>query len=323
MNAHIPRRVLPVALLLLVPLFALAGSDEVRAALDFTTGVLTLVSLTAAVVWGLIATDRLLLSSRQRLVAQAVHRTVSVGSIVFLILHITVKIALGHTGLIGALIPFGLGFRGTAGLIGLGSLAAYLMITAGATGALRSAFAAPGGIAVRWRALHMLAYPAWCTGLLHGLYAGRPPKTWVVVMYALSLTAVTGALSLRTLPRRTKRRIADRITALARPAPAPLVQEPPPAAEAPPPAQPRPEPWPDPGPAAPAPPLYASPTHPAPGLPSSARWPAPAPPPPAQAPPYRPPYDTGLSAYDTEPPSGPFQAPAPGEPWHTPAGDRP
>ncbi|WP_329117162.1 hypothetical protein [Streptomyces sp. NBC_01465] len=315
MNAHTPRRILPVALLLLVPLLAVAGSDEVRAALDFTTGVLTLVSLSAAVVWGLIATDRLLLSSRQRLVAQAVHRTVSVASIVFLLLHITVKIALGHTGLIGALVPFGLGFRGTAGLIGLGSLAAYLMITAAATGALRSAFAAPGGIAVRWRALHMLAYPAWCTGLLHGLYAGRPPKTWVIVLYALSLTAVAGALSLRTLPRRTRRRIADRITAATRPAPpAPEPRpapEPPPATEAPPPAQPRRPP--------PAPPRYESPAPP--GLPS-ARWPAPAPPPPAQAPPYHPPYDTP-SAYDTEPLPGPFHAPAPGEPWHTPAGDRP
>ncbi|GAA1354268.1 hypothetical protein ACFPK5_27720 [Streptomyces beijiangensis] len=322
MNAHTPRRILPVALLLLVPLLAVAGSDGVRAALDFTTGVLTLVSLTAAVAWGLIATDRLLLSSRQRLVAQAVHRTVSVASIVFLLLHITVKIALSHTGLIGALVPFGLGFRGTAGLIGLGSLAAYLMITAGATGALRSAFAAPGGVAGRWRALHMLAYPAWCTGLMHGLYAGRPPKTWVVVMYALSLAAVAGALSLRTLPRRTKRRIADRITALARPAPAPV--PPPTPAPAPAPAEPAsapsyeaPAPPAQPRPAAPAPPRYEPPE-----LPSSARWPAPTPPPPAQAPPYRPPYDA-FSPYDTEPLPGPFQAPAPGAPWHTPAGDRP
>lgn len=51
-----------VAALILIPLLAIGGSDSFRAALDFTTGVLSLVSLTASVAWGLIATDRLLLS---------------------------------------------------------------------------------------------------------------------------------------------------------------------------------------------------------------------------------------------------------------------
>ena len=41
------------------------------------------------------------------------------------------------------------------------------------TGAMRSAFASPAPVAARWRAMHMLAYPAWCAALIHGLYAGR------------------------------------------------------------------------------------------------------------------------------------------------------
>lgn len=202
---------LTVAALVLIPLLAVAGSDGMRAAFDFTTGVLTLVSLTAAVAWGLLATDRLFLSTRQRLVCQGIHRAAAVTSLGFLLLHGTVKVALGHVGLLGALIPFSTGVSGTAGLIGFGSLAGLLMITTAATGAMRSAFATPGRIAGRWRALHALAYPAWCFALVHGLYAGRSPATWVVVMYMLCLAAVAAALGLRLLPDPAKRLVTSLI----------------------------------------------------------------------------------------------------------------
>ncbi|WP_258050103.1 ferric reductase-like transmembrane domain-containing protein [Streptomyces finlayi] len=225
---------LTVALLVLVPLLAVGGSDGLRAALDFTTGVLSLVSLTATIAWGLLATDRLFLSSRQRLLAQGIHRATAVASLGFLLLHASVKVALGHVALVGALVPFGLGVRGTAGLIGFGSLAGLLMIAAAATGALRSAFAHPspattllgnslrsplsgGRFASRWRALHGLAYPAWCAALIHGLYAGRAAAAWVVVMYGLCLIAAAAALGLRLLPSAAKRRISARITALISP----------------------------------------------------------------------------------------------------------
>ncbi|WP_327711189.1 hypothetical protein OG912_23960 [Streptomyces sp. NBC_00464] len=208
---------LTVAVLVLLPLLAVAGSDGLRATFDFTTGVLSLVSLTAAVGWGLLATDRLFLSSRQRLVGQAVHRTAAAASLGFLLLHVTVKVSLGHVALLGALVPFGLGVGGTAGLIGFGALAGLLMVVAAATGALRSAFATPNRVAGRWRALHALSYPAWCAALVHGLYAGRPPAVWVVAMYSLCLVAVAAVLCLRMLPPPVKRRIAGLITALIKP----------------------------------------------------------------------------------------------------------
>lgn len=140
---------LTVAALVFAPLLAVAGSDGLRATLDFTTGVLSLVSLSAAVAWGLLATDRLFLSTRQRIVCQGVHRATAVASLGFLLLHGTVKVALGHVSLIGALIPFGLGVTGTAGLIGFGALAGLLMVLTAATGALRSAFAQPSPTAAR------------------------------------------------------------------------------------------------------------------------------------------------------------------------------
>jgi DMSO/TMAO reductase YedYZ heme-binding membrane subunit len=199
------------AALLLIPLIVLLGGDGVRDFLNFGAGVLSLVALTCSVVWGLVATDRLFLNTRQRLIAQAVHRTTAVSSVAFLLLHVTVKLALDHTTLIAAVVPFGLGVTGTAGLIGFGSLAGLLMIFTAVTGALRSAFASPAPIAARWRAVHMLAYPAWCSALVHGLYAGRPAKTYVTVLYSLCLVAVMAALALRSASGPLKRKVADRI----------------------------------------------------------------------------------------------------------------
>ncbi|MFD7325684.1 hypothetical protein ACFV9D_32165 [Streptomyces sp. NPDC059875] len=205
---------LSVAALVIIPLLAIGGSDGFRAALDFTSGVLSLVSLTASVAWGLIATDRLLLSPRHRLLAQGIHRATAVASLGFLLLHGTVKVSLGHVEPIGALIPFGLGITGTSALIGFGSLAGLLMVVAASTGALRSTLAGRSRFAARWRPLHMLAYPAWCFALVHGLYAGRPAATWVVVMYCLALTAVASAVSLRLLPAANQRALADRFVGL-------------------------------------------------------------------------------------------------------------
>ncbi|NWF29933.1 hypothetical protein HW130_27350 [Streptomyces sp. PKU-EA00015] len=202
------------AALILIPVLAIGGSDSFRAALDFTTGVLSLVSLTASVAWGLIATDRVLLSPRHRLLAQGIHRTTAVASLGFLLLHATVKVSLGHVAVIGALIPFGLGVTGTSALIGFGSLAGLLMVVAATTGALRSALAGNVRVAGRWRPLHMLAYPAWCFALVHGLYAGRPAATWVVTMYCLALLGVAAAVSVRLLPRPVQRRVAARIMSL-------------------------------------------------------------------------------------------------------------
>ena len=200
--------------LLFIPVFVLVGGDTVRDFLNFGAGVLSLVSLSCSVIWGLVAQDRIFLNPKQRIIGQAVHRTTAVGSIAFLLLHITTKVALDHTQLIAAIIPFSLGVTGSAGLIGLGSLAGLLMIFVGITGALRNQFASPAPVAARWRAMHMLAYPAWCFALIHGLYAGREAKPIFVILYSLSLAGVIGALALRSAPRPVKRKVADRIQAI-------------------------------------------------------------------------------------------------------------
>ncbi|MFE0811446.1 cytochrome b/b6 domain-containing protein [Streptomyces sp. NPDC058794] len=188
--------------------------------LNFGAGVLSLVLLSCSVIWGLVAQDRVVLDARRRILAQAVHRTTAVASLVFLLVHIGVKLALDHTTWVAAVIPFGLlatddeAFGGRSVLIGFGTLASMLMIFVGVTGALRNRFAAPAQVASRWRAMHMLAYPAWCLALLHGLYAGRAAKPLFTVLYALSVLGVMAALALRAAPRPVKRGVAARIAAL-------------------------------------------------------------------------------------------------------------
>ncbi|QEU94424.1 hypothetical protein CP970_29140 [Streptomyces kanamyceticus] len=294
------RRSLGAAALLLIPLLVFASGDGFRSALDFTTGVLCLVSLTAAVVWGLVATDGLFLRSRQRLLAQAVHRATSVAAVGFLLLHGTVKVALDHVSLLGALVPFGLGVTGSAGLVGLGSLAGLLMVLTSVTGALRSAFASPARVASRWRALHMLAYPAWCAALLHGLYAGRPPKPWVIALYCACLVAVAGAVALRSAPPSVKRRVAARILALLEPAGSPPHRSEPPVRD--------PASAPDPAVGISAAYRVLATADPPPRTEHVGRWPAPSPPPPAESPHVapQPTYDTAPQpVYDPTYDSGP------------------
>ncbi|MEV6961507.1 cytochrome b/b6 domain-containing protein [Streptomyces sp. NPDC051207] len=199
--------------LLLTSVIVLAGGDDVREFLNFGAGVLSLVSLSCSVVWGLVAQDRIVLDARRRIIGQAVHRTTAVASIAFLLLHVITKIALDHTEPIAAVLPFALGVTGSEGLIGLGSAAGLLMVFVGITGALRSAFASPAPVAAHWRTMHMLAYPAWCAALVHGLYAGRAAKPVFVFLYGLCVLGVLAALALRAAPRPVKRRVADRITA--------------------------------------------------------------------------------------------------------------
>jgi hypothetical protein len=174
--------------------------DRTRSFLDYGAGVLSLVSLTAAVLWGLLATDRNLLRPRHRIVAQGVHRAGAVAGLGFLALHVWVKIAERHTTPTAAAVP--IADHGKPFLVGLGTLAAYLFLAVAATGALRSVFLTPRRARL-WRILHGAAYLAWPAGLVHGLTAGRPAASWVVAMYAAAGAGIAVVLALRLRTRLT------------------------------------------------------------------------------------------------------------------------
>lgn len=172
----------------------LSAGAGVRGFLDYFAGVISLVALTGAVLWGVITTDTAFLGPRSRLWAQGMHRGLGVVSLGFLMLHVGIKISEQHISLIDAFLPIGFSARGV--LIAAGVVAAYLLVLAVGTGVARRAFAARRH-PVRWRILHAGSYVSWLAALVHGLKAGRPAAWWVTASYIACMIAVTAVVAVR------------------------------------------------------------------------------------------------------------------------------
>ncbi|TDC94903.1 hypothetical protein [Actinomadura sp. 7K507] len=188
------RLVLAGAVLVLVgaatPQGAVAVAN-VQYFLNFFAGVFALVALTVAVMSGLLATDRLILKIRHRVLAQALHRASAIVAVAMLFAHVPVKVMAGLALPANVIIP-------TAGAIGLGTIAFDLMLVIVITGMLRARFAFRGKAWV-WRTIHALAYVAWPFAIVHGLIAGRAAANWVVLAYVLSVVFVVLALATRLI----------------------------------------------------------------------------------------------------------------------------
>jgi hypothetical protein len=160
---------------------------------EFFAGVVALVSLSLTVMMGLLATDRLVLAIRHRVLLQSAHRATGILGVAGLVFHVITKVAIGRAGPTDALIPF-VGGRGI--YVGLGTVAAFLMVSVLWTGLIRVRFA---GVGPKWfwRALHSMAYLSWPFALIHGLNAGRTAKSWVVLSYLACVLLVVMALLVR------------------------------------------------------------------------------------------------------------------------------
>ncbi|MFC4536148.1 hypothetical protein [Sphaerisporangium dianthi] len=141
---------------------------------------------------GLAATDRIILAVRHRVFMQDLHRAFAVFAVGFLITHVILQIMRGRVIPADAFLPF----SGSGFAVGLGTLAADLMIMVAATGAFRGAF-----VGIRWpwlwRAMHVTAYLSWPVAIVHGLTAGRPAADWVTLSYVVSLAVVGLVLLVR------------------------------------------------------------------------------------------------------------------------------
>jgi hypothetical protein len=160
----------------------------------FYSGVFALVALTAAVGAGLLASDRILMTPERRILAQGLHRMISLFAISALANHIMLEILAHRVNLIDGFVPF-MAARRTF-FMGLGTLASDLFIVVIITGIMRARFATRA-LRWLWRALHAIAYAAWPLGILHGLLAGRSAKPYVDWSYGGCLALVGLALMLR------------------------------------------------------------------------------------------------------------------------------
>ena len=161
---------------------------------EFYMGVLTLVSLSITVMLGLVATDRLVLSIRQRVLLQSAHRTTGVIAVAALAVHIATKLSIQHITVLDVFVPFVANFN--TAYVGMGTLAAWMIFSVLWTGLARAKFAGRGKPWM-WRSLHSMAYLAWPIALVHGLSAGRAAATWVTVSYVICVLAVLVGLAVR------------------------------------------------------------------------------------------------------------------------------
>ncbi|MEH1167122.1 hypothetical protein V6V47_17240 [Micromonospora sp. CPCC 205539] len=170
---------------------------------EFFAGVVALVAMTLTVMLGLLATDRLVLRISHRVLLQSAHRATGVLAVAGLVFHVLTKIATGRAAPTDAVVPF----LGGGGLyVGLGTVAALLMVSVIWTGIIRARFAGVGPKWL-WRSLHSLAYLSWPFSLLHGLNAGRAASSWVVLSYFGCILLVVFALLVRlsvTIGRRSR-----------------------------------------------------------------------------------------------------------------------
>ena len=118
-----------VVVLVAVLVLTKAGRDIDAATQRFMlyyAGVLALVGLTGSVLLGLVATDRIVMTPGHRVMAQAVHRAFSFGTLAFLIIHIVTEILAQRSHVIDAVVPFLSPYR--TFYIGLGTIASDLIV---------------------------------------------------------------------------------------------------------------------------------------------------------------------------------------------------
>ena len=161
---------------------------------EFYMGVLSLVSLSITVMLGLVATDRMVLSVRQRVLMQSAHRTTGIIAVSALLLHVLTKLSMNRITVIDIFVPF-LAQNQTL-YIGLGTMAGFFMVSVLWTGIVRARFAGRGKPWM-WRSLHSVAYLAWPIALTHGLSVGRAAAGWVVAAYIVCVLFVLVALAVR------------------------------------------------------------------------------------------------------------------------------
>ena len=173
------------------------------------TGVVALLLLTAAVVFGVLSSIRWRSGRLPRFLVGGLHRNVTLIAITFVAIHVVTTVADGYApvGLRDAVIPFVSPYRPM--WLGLGAVAFDLLLALVITSFLRMRL----GFRM-WRAVHWLAYASWPVALLHSLGTGSDARLgWMTFVGFASFALVAVAVLLRVA--RSEAATAPRVTAAA------------------------------------------------------------------------------------------------------------
>ncbi len=156
------------------------------------TGAMALVLLTGSVALGIASVRRMELANL-RFVVDALHRSVSLLAVVFVLLHVVTTLLDGFApiGVLDVVIPFRSAYRPV--WLGLGAVALDLLAAVTITSLIRERVGYRG-----WRAMHWLVYAGWPLALLHSYGTGTDPKArWMLVLTGLCVVVVLAAVGAR------------------------------------------------------------------------------------------------------------------------------
>jgi sulfoxide reductase heme-binding subunit YedZ len=145
-------------------------------------GIGAYVALWLSVAWGLIATTGIVKRRISKPSANLFHASVATTGLVLLAVHLVLLVV--HTYMpfsaVDLLIPMRSTFRPwaiTAGIIAMYAVVA-LMVSSWLRGSLNTKL---------WRAIHLIAVPAFVLALLHGVFAGTDTeRPWMIALYAMT-----------------------------------------------------------------------------------------------------------------------------------------
>jgi len=154
------------------------------------TGLVALVMFTVVVLLGITTRSGRTLPGLPRFAVAALHRNVSLAAVAFLALHMLTLLGdpYAQLRLVDLVVPFQGAYRPL--WLGLGTLAADLVLALVVTSLLRRRLGQRA-----WRAVHWLAYAAWPVALWHALGTGTDSGTaWLRAVAAGCVLAVVAAV---------------------------------------------------------------------------------------------------------------------------------
>lgn len=170
-----------------------SSSPSVTWYLARSTGVVSLLLLTAAVALGVADVRRVSVPRWPRFVLDSLHRNVALLAVCFLTVHILMSVLDSFTSikLWEAVLPFVGSYRPF--WLGLGALAFDVLLAVSLTSLLRRRL----GFA-SWRTVHWLSYASWPIALLHGLGTGSDTKSsWMLALVLGCFACVLAAITVR------------------------------------------------------------------------------------------------------------------------------
>ncbi|HEV3035611.1 MAG TPA: ferric reductase-like transmembrane domain-containing protein [Solirubrobacteraceae bacterium] len=172
-----------------------AAGPSVYWYLTRSTGAVSLLLLTLAIVLGVVDVERWSTPRVPRFVLDSLHRNVSLLALAFLVVHILTSVldSFASISIADALIPFIGSYRPF--WLGLGAVAFDLILAVIATSLLRARM----GFST-WRTVHWLVYASWPIALVHGFGTGSDASsTWLIALSVVCIAMVAVAVLTRVL----------------------------------------------------------------------------------------------------------------------------